>query len=145
MELNTRDIEAWAQGYLERLSPKNQRNLMRKIAQTLRQANQKRMQAQTTPDGEGWEDRKQQGSKKNRNKMFKKLRQAKHLRIRFYSDTLSIGWAGRAGKIAHTHHYGLQEQFKNGTVVAYSQRELIGITEADKALILDTILNFIEK
>lgn len=145
MEINTKDIEAWAHNYLERLNPKNQRRLLRRLAQSLRQANQQRMQAQTTPDGQRWQGRKPQGNKKNNHKMFKKLRQSKHLRVRFYSDALSIGFKGADGRIARVHHYGLKQQFENGTVVKYASRELIGISATDKAALLDALLNFIEK
>lgn len=118
---------------LERVSPANQQKLITKIGRTLKQANQKRMSTQTSPDGERWQARTRTSNGKG--KMMKKLKN--QLSIRNSGDELKIGFFGNA-KIAQTHQFGLSEQLKSG-FATYPVRELIGINDEDENTINDLV------
>lgn len=118
---------------LERVSPANQQKLMTKIGRTLKQANQKRMTAQQSPDGSVWQKRTKTSNGKG--KMMKKLKN--QLSIRNSGDELKIGFFGNA-KIAQTHQFGLSEQLKSG-FATYPVRELIGINDEDENTINDLV------
>lgn len=111
---------------LERVSPANRQKLINKIGRALKQANQKRMTAQTSPDGERWQARTPTSNGKG--KMMKKLKN--QLSIRNNGDELKVGFFGNA-KIAQTHQFGLSEQLKSG-LATYPVRELIGINDEDE-------------
>lgn len=118
---------------LQRISPANQKKLMTKIGRTLKQANQKRMTAQQSPDGSVWQKRTKTSNGKG--KMMKKLKN--QLSIRNSGDELKIGFFGNA-KIAQTHQFGLSEQLKSG-FATYPVRELIGINDEDENTINDLV------
>ncbi len=145
LETNLTELQPWLKTYLDRLSPQSRKQLLRQLGTGLRQVNQKRMTAQTDPDGQIWEARKQQphhDKKQNRKKLFLRLRQARRLRTKVFSDSLRVGFSGRAARIARIHHYGLREQLKYGPA-NYPARELIGINDIDRQMIEKMITNHI--
>ncbi len=141
---NLDDFIAWAQSYIDQLSPREQHKLLQKIAHELRQANQRRMQSQQTPDGAAWAPRKAQKGKVLRRQMFKKLRQNKNFKIKTHRNGIRLGFFGIVGRTARVHHYGLRERLQYG-LADYSARELIGVNEADKNIIKDNIINHLRE
>lgn len=119
---------------LERVSPANRQKLINKIGRSLKQANQKRMTAQTSPDGQRWQARSK--SSNGKGKMMKKLKS--QLSIKNSGDELKLGFFGSGGRLANTHHFGLSEQLKSG-FATYPVRELIGITDEDENTINELV------
>lgn len=75
-----------------------------------------------------------------RKAMFRKLRQARYLKAGSTADEAWIGFSGRAADIARTHQEGLEDApHKGGKRVRYPRRELLGLTEADRRAMLDTL------
>ena len=123
-----------------RFSPAQRRTLLTKISKYLQSANRKRMTAQTGPEGDAWQER--QGAPRNgkSTKMMAGLK--KHLKIKVSPNDASIGFAGRAGKIALIHHEGLMDAVSDGgPLVRYKVRELLGIAGDDLAALEDIILH----
>ncbi|MCF5657696.1 phage virion morphogenesis protein, partial [Pseudomonas poae] len=95
MANNLEALETWASVLLERLEPGERVKLARSIGQELRRSQQKRVMAQTNPDGSKYAPRKKrdlrgkQGRIRRRLDMFKKLRTASYLRIRGDSNAVT--------------------------------------------------------
>ena len=147
MANNLEALETWAAVLLARLEPAARNKLTRSIGQELRRSQQKRIVAQQNPDGTKYAPRKQrnlrgkQGRVRRKLAMFKKLRTASYLKVRSDSNGISIGFTGRIARIARIHQYGLKDRAERGAVdVRYTQRELLGFTDADLALIRDGLL-----
>lgn len=75
-------------------------------------------------------------------KMMRKLRTPACLRQQVARGELRLGWQGRDARLAKVHHYGLRDKLQYG-IAQYPARELIGITEADAALIRTLILEHV--
>lgn len=147
MANNLEALETWASVLLERLEPGERVKLARSIGQELRRSQQKRVMAQTNPDGSKYAPRKKrdlrgkQGRIRRRLDMFKKLRTASYLKIRGDSNAVTVGFTGRIARIAKVHQYGLKDRAERGAPdVRYDQREVLGFTEADLDLIRDGLL-----
>jgi len=133
-----RALDTWAASMLVKLQPPARRRLARELAIELRRTQQRRIASQQNPDGSPYTPRKQPTlrSRKGRIKqrkgaMFRKLRQAKHLRTRASAQEASIGFAGRVARIARVHQYGQRDRVSpGGPQVRYAQRELLGLTPA---------------
>lgn len=140
LDINIRDVEHWAESYLQRLNPSERRKFLRQLLTLLRQRNQQRMKQQVEPDGTAWAARK---NKDNNKALFKRMRLAKRFKTRFTADYGAVGFKGNTARIARIHHYGLRERFKNGAVADYEARQLLGFSKQDKKDILERILNHI--
>ncbi|WP_072281630.1 phage virion morphogenesis protein [Rappaport israeli] len=143
LEHNLDELDTWCALQMARLSPVALRRLQRDIGYHLREQNRKRIKAQTGADGQRWAPRKPDTGD-GKGKMYKKLKQNKHLKIRHTTNGLRVGWFNRVGRIARTHHYGLREELKHG-VAEYPARPLLGITAADKAGVQEIILRHLSE
>jgi phage virion morphogenesis protein len=129
-------LEGWVAPLLSRVGPAARRQLARKIGQELRRSQQGRIGEQKNPDGSAYAPRRAQAKsgRVKRGVMFRKIRQAKHLRLRATADEVSIGFFGRVARIARVHQEGLADQVsRGGAWVRYERRELLGFTEAELA------------
>jgi phage virion morphogenesis protein len=112
----------------------------------LRKSQQQRIAQQQNPDGSAFEPRKggKLRAKKGRIKrgaMFAKLRKAKYLKARGDGDTATVEFTGHAAGIAAVHQYGRADKVnKQGTVVRYPRRVLLGFSAADRELVREQIL-----
>ncbi|NMZ50168.1 phage virion morphogenesis protein [Pseudomonas poae] len=152
MANNLEALETWASVLLERLEPGERVKLARSIGQELRRSQQKRVMAQTNPDGSKYAPRKKrdlrgkQGRIRRRLDMFKKLRSASYLKIRGDSNAVTVGFTGRIARIARVHQYGLKDRAERGAPdVRYDQREILGFTDVDLDLIRSGLLNHLTK
>lgn len=69
-------------------------------------------------------------------KMFTKMSSAKYLKQKHNASAVSVGFFGSVARIARVHQYGLRDRVaKNGPEVQYEKRELLGLTEQDKTMI----------
>lgn len=138
-------LENWAEPLLAALTPAKRRTLARTIGQALRREQASRIAAQRNPDGSAYAPRKttnarlQQGA--IRRTMFEKLRTARHLRVQVDAEGVAIGWLGRTARIARIHHYGLRAEVQpGGPQVDYPARELLGLSDQQREMIRDLLL-----
>lgn len=150
-------LEDWAADLLRKLQPSQVRRLQLDIARGLRKSNAERMRAQTDPDGNRWEARKAPGQAlrskreqlrqkaKQRQPMFAKMRQARHLKARAQGDAAVVEIAGRAQRIARVHHFGDTDAVTlGGPLYEYPVRELLGIAPDDLKLMQSLIVGYFE-
>ncbi|WP_287806163.1 phage virion morphogenesis protein [Diaphorobacter sp.] len=147
-------LEAWAEGMLRKLQPAQQRRLLVDVARRLRTANAQRMRAQQDPEGQAWEPRKPPGpalrsrreqlrqQAQQRQPMFAKLRQQKHLKAHAAGAAAVVEFASRAQRIARVHHFGEEDAVNpGGPRVRYPARELLGISEDDANALRDVLVD----
>lgn len=125
---------------LATLSPAARRALARTIAKRLRASQQKRIAAQQNPHGGRYALRKpRKGLRKKA--MFNRLRRATFLKTLATDAGAALFFNARAARIARVHHFGLRDRAeKNAPLVEYEQRELLGFTAADYAMVEEVIL-----
>ncbi|WP_413503696.1 phage virion morphogenesis protein [Serratia grimesii] len=74
--------------------------------------------------------------------MFRRLRTARFLKARADAGGATVGYTGVAARIARTHQYGLRDRVnKSGAVATYPQRELLGLTKADRMAIARSVID----
>lgn len=141
-------LEDWAAPLLAKLNGPEQRQLARRIAMDLRRTQSNRIAQQRNPDGSAYEPRKpQQRKRQGRVKgMFDKLRSARLLRVQATSAAAVIAITGRAARIARVHQEGLRDQVEpGGPSVIYPRRELLGISDAERERIRDTLVDHLTR
>lgn len=76
-----------------------------------------------------------------RKAMFRKLRLGRYLKEGATADEAWVGFSGRVARIARVHQDGLDDKpAPNAKTVRYARRELLGLTEAERREIIDTLL-----
>ena len=140
-------LEDWAAGLLRQLEPASRNKLVRSLGQALRRSQQQRIITQHNPDGSRYAQRKQrnlrgkQGRVKRKVQMFQKLRTASFLKVQGDGNAISVGFTGRIARIARVHQYGLKDRAQiRAPSITYSQRQLLGFTEANIELIKNLLL-----
>lgn len=144
MDDNLHALEAWAGALLNRLSDQARKRLNTQIGRELRRRQQQRIAAQRNPDGSAYAPRSTtwKRDKKGRIKLFAKLRQARNLKVMSDASQISVGFTGRASRIARVHQYGLSDRPSPGQpAVRYPQRQLLGLTDADLTFIRDQLID----
>ncbi len=123
---------------LARLTPAARAGLARDIARSLRGSQAKRIASQQNPDGSPFEPRKPQTLRQRkgaiRRAMFTRLKMARHLKARSNASEAVVAFVGRASRIAAVHQFGLRDRVnrRGNTMAQYPQRELLGITDAER-------------
>ncbi|MFZ6873775.1 phage virion morphogenesis protein [Undibacterium sp. Di27W] len=73
--------------------------------------------------------------------MFAKLRTNANLKVKADGNEIAVGFFGRVARIARVHQFGLNDRVaKEGPVVTYAERNLIGFTSSDIETIRKSIL-----
>jgi phage virion morphogenesis protein len=127
-------------------APAARRVLAVEIAKRLREANRKRIQQQTDPDGGAFAPRLPQPPRwrkkkgRLRTRMFVKLVSARYLKAQATPNVAAVDFTASAGRIARVHHFGLEDQVKPGLRHRYAARPLLGVSAADRAAITDALL-----
>jgi phage virion morphogenesis protein len=139
------DFEQWAGALLARLAPAERRKFNLQLARELRRRQQARVAEQKNPDGSAWEPRQrlrqQRGRIKRRAKMYMKMRQARHMKIRATADAAIVEFTGHDAWIARVAQYGLVDRVSpNGPRVRYPKRELLGFSDADREWVRDFVI-----
>ena len=151
MSEDLRALEDWAGALLAKLEPKERRQLNQGIARDLRRSQQQRIAAQRNPDGTPYAPRKARQplrSKQRRvkQKMFTKLRQARHLKLQSDASSIALGFLARTARLARVHQYGLRDRpGRNSPAVQYNRRELLGLASADLEMIRDRLLDHLAR
>lgn len=138
-------LEDWAAPLLAKISPAEQRKLVRSIALDLRKRQTARIKAQQNPDGSAFAPRKPQPDRYKKpgqiQQMFGKLRMAKRLKVLRDGQGPAVGIVGRSARIARVHQYGLRDAVQpGGKEVQYPERILLGFTDDDAERIRDLLL-----
>ena len=132
---------------LKQLSDSERRKLEMHIARKLRASQKKRITSQKNPDGSAYVPRKERlRDKKNKikNKMFNVIKNAKYMRTERTAQGLAIGFTGRVAFIARVHHFGLKDKVdRDGPVVKYASRELLGFTDEEIKMIENDVLDYL--
>lgn len=138
-------LEEWAGALLSRLDPAARRKIAVDVARELRRSQQKRIKEQRNPDGSAYEARRprlrERGGRVKQKAMFAKLRTARFLKIETNGSGLGIGFVGRVARLARIHQEGqTSEVQRGGPSHAYPVRQLLGLTNADREMIRDKLL-----
>ena len=137
-------------GLLAALSPAGRRKLAGEIAKQLRTAQQQRIKQQKAPDGSPYQARKRQPlrAKKGRIKraMFQKLRANRYMKASGRENGAVVEFTGKVQRIARVHQYGLKERPNaHAQDVQYAERQLLGFSGEDKALVQNLLLRHISQ
>lgn len=149
MSADFTDVQDWAAGLLARLKPAELRKAKLRIAQELRRTESQRIGAQVDPDGQRYTPRKARKNLRGkkgtiRRKMFARLRTAQHLRAGVTEDAATVGFKGRASRIAWVHQRGLRDRTAPGAPdVRYPVRRLLGFSKESRERVLDTLADFL--
>ena len=135
-------LEDWVAPLLARLSPVESRRLALAMARELRAQQQRTMAAQTAPDGSAWQPRKppardarggiRRAAQRGRLRaaMFTGLRRSKWMKASATPAEATVGFVGRAARIAALHHWGGPDKVTpQGPVYDYPARPLLGIPD----------------
>lgn len=137
-------LEDWATPLLQKLSASERRKLAIQLARKLRHSQQQRIKDQKNPDGSDYAPRKaqQKQGRIKRRAMFARLRQNRYLRTQADAHELTVGFVGRVSRLARVHQEGLRDRIRRGgPEVRYEQRQLLGYSAADEAMILDMLVD----
>ena len=138
-QTNLDELLEWSKQTIELMAPARRRMLIRKLLMILRQRNLVRMRQNVGPGGEPWQERKKRRAKNQSKKMMLGLAKAKRLRLLANADSGSMGFGNNI--IALVHHYGLLDKVSpNGPTVKYPERQLLGISEDDENLLMQTLV-----
>jgi phage virion morphogenesis protein len=147
-------LATWAEALLTKLSPAQRRQLLYKTAQDLRRSQAQRIKNQQAPDGTTYTPRKHRKNlrgkqgliKRQKAEMFTKLRTTKHLKTQHDAQQLTVGFLGRVARIARVHQEGLKDKVaRNGVDYQYPERQLLGLSFIDHALVRESLLRHLEK
>lgn len=151
------ELERYLAAYLTRLGPAQRKRVAHRIGQELRRANARRIAANVQPDGSSMEPRKRRkrlrdraGKVRRTAKMFPKIRLAKSMRVRSTPDDVEVGfYNAMIASTARAHQFGLTDfvgRTADGRTVRtrYPVRVLLGFSEEDREVIIDTALKSLE-
>ncbi|WFR81095.1 phage virion morphogenesis protein [Janthinobacterium rivuli] len=154
MSEDLRALEAWAGALLAKLQPAQRRAINHKVAIDLRRSQAQRIKAQQGPDGAAYPARKRRKEFKGKNgrikrqkaAMFAKIRTAKHLKVKATGDQIEVGFFGWVARVARVHQFGWQDRVKKkGATYSYPARPLLGISDANRDSIRNSLLKYFEK
>ncbi|MGS0979593.1 phage virion morphogenesis protein [Burkholderia glumae] len=141
--------EDWAAGLLGQLTSAQRAVLAKGLAVELRRRQSRRIAEARNPDGSRYAPRKPQARRKKgriRRAMFAKLRTARFLKTASTADASVLHFTRQVERIARVHQEGLRDRVeRNGPVVQYPVRELLGLAEADFSVISDLILDHLSR
>ncbi|MGN7788732.1 phage virion morphogenesis protein [Enterobacter sp. 22452] len=136
-------------GLLAALSPAGRRKLAGDIAKELRKSQQQRIKQQKAPDGSPYQARKRQPlrAKAGRIKraMFQKLRTSRYMKASGRENSAVVEFTGKVQRIARIHQHGLKDRPNpHSRDVQYAERQLLGISQAEKHLIEILVVKYIK-
>ncbi|KVF15034.1 phage virion morphogenesis protein [Burkholderia cepacia] len=141
--------EDWASGLLGQLSPAQRVVLAKGLAGELRRRHSRRIAEARNPDGSRFAPRKPQARRKKgriRRAMFAKLRTARFLKTAATADASVLHFTRQVERIARVHQEGLRDRVeRNGPIVQYPVRELLGLADVDVDRIADIVLDFLSR
>lgn len=149
MSEDLRALESWAGALLTKLQPAQRRAINYKVAIDLRRSQAQRIKSQQAPDGAQYASRKKRKELRGKNgrikrqkaEMFSKIRTARYLKVKASGDQLEVGFVSRVARVARVHQFGEDDRVSSrGPTYSYPARPLLGFSEADRALVRDSLL-----
>ena len=149
MSEDLRALESWAGALLAKLQPAQRRAINYKVAIDLRRSQAQRIKSQQAPDGAAYSTRKKRKElrgksgriKRQKAEMFSKIRTARYLKVKASGDQLEVGFVSRVARVARVHQFGEEDRVSpRGPTYSYPARPLLGFSEADRALVRDSLL-----
>lgn len=142
-------LDEWADSMLAKFTPAARKRLAQQIARDLRRSQMQRIARQENPDGSAFAPRRprvRNGKRVTlRRKMFPKLRQAKHLKLKVSNESISLMYLGRTGRLARIHQYGLRDRAQAGAPeTQYDKRVLLGMSADDYDMIRAHLIDHLE-
>ncbi|UVS89114.1 phage virion morphogenesis protein [Burkholderia glumae] len=141
--------EDWASGLLGQLTAAQRVVLAKGLATELRRRHSRRIAEARNPDGSRYAPRKPQARRKKgriRRSMFAKLRTARFLKTTSTADASVLHFTRQVERIARVHQEGLRDRVeRNGPVVQYPARELLGLADEDIDGIAEHVLAFLAR
>ncbi|RBJ76907.1 phage virion morphogenesis protein [Pseudomonas sp. MWU12-2534b] len=141
--------EEWASGLLGQLTSAQRTVLAKGLAAELRRRHSRRIAEARNPDGSRYAPRKPQARRKKgriRRAMFAKLRTARFLKTASTADASVLYFTRQVERIARVHQEGLRDRVeRNGPVVQYPVRVLLGQADADIDRIANVVLDFLAR
>lgn len=147
-------LEDLAGALLRNVAPAERRTLLRTVAREIAKSQRTRIAAQMQPDGTPFAPRKAKDQPKGRLRqrgrikraaMFRKLRLGKHLLAGATDTEAWIGFSGSAARVARIHQEGRDDAPSKGQPkVRYAKREILGMTDADRQIMLSATLTFLK-
>lgn len=144
-------LEAWCSSLLTNLSSSARRSLARDIARELRPSQAKRIAAQQNPEGSKYEPRKPQKFRRKkgslRRTMFAKMRTSKFLKTEATPEKAVVKFAEQVQRIGEVHQFGLRDKVnrRKRIEIKYPSRQLLGITDSEKEMVKDQVINHLAK
>ncbi|HEX8446282.1 MAG TPA: phage virion morphogenesis protein [Sphingomonas sp.] len=143
-------LEDLAGALLRGVAPAERRTLLRTVAREIAKSQRTRIAAQIQPDGTPFAPRKAKDQPKGRLRrkgrikraaMFRRLRLAKHLQAGATDREAWIGFSGEAARVARIHQEGREDAPAKGQAkVRYAKREILGLTDTERKIMLDAVL-----
>ena len=147
------DIDLRIASLLEQVAAPGRKAIARKLGTELRRANGKRIRDNIEPDGGAMIPRQPRARGKGLRarigpealrgeKMFRDAGGVKFLRARPTDQGAKIGFAGAMARIMAVHQFGQSDTVTRDPAsprAKYPIREVLGITDADRAKILDLL------
>lgn len=142
IDANFDQLDPFLARFLDALSPRERRNLLTNLGQSLRRSNSRRIAANVEPDGSPMAPRKRRRGQA-RGKMFPRLRLARNLKVRPTPDEVELSF-GYGAKAAEEHHFGLVGNVgktRDGRTIRarYTARLLLGLGDRDESEMLSAI------
>ncbi|HDR9158472.1 TPA: phage virion morphogenesis protein [Burkholderia vietnamiensis] len=141
--------EDWASGLLGQLTAAQRSVLAKGLAAELRRRHSRRIAEARNPDGSRYAPRKPQARRNKgriRRAMFAKLRTARFLKTASTADASVLHFTRQVERIARAHQEGLRDRVeRNGPIVQYPVRELLGMADADITAISELILDYLSR
>ncbi|QRM24281.1 phage virion morphogenesis protein [Burkholderia pseudomallei] len=142
-------VEEWASALLGQLTSAQRARLAKELAAELRRRQSRRIAEARNPDGSRYAPRKPQARRKKgriRRAMFAKLRTARFLKTASSADASVLHFTRDVERIARVHQEGLRDRVqRDGPIVQYPARELLGLADADVERIADVVLDFLSR
>lgn len=143
-------LDSWLEPLIAKLNIRQRRQLLRKIGTEMRRRTAERIAAQRNPDATPFVPRKaqpawrQKQGRIKRSAMFGRIRKPAFLKMQSTDNEAAVGFAGRTGRIAKAHQFGLRDKVSpNGKSYDYPKRELLGFGEHDRQWITNMIMDFL--
>lgn len=150
MSDDLRALESWAGALLAKLQPAQRRAINHKVAIDLRRSQAQRIKSQQAPDGAAYTARKKRKElrgksgriKRQKAAMFSKIRTSRYLKVKATGDQLEVGFVSRVARVARVHQFGEDDRVSpRGPVYSYPVRRLLGLNEADRICIRESLLH----
>lgn len=142
--MEIQQLDTHLKALLHRFEASERKEILCTVAKQIRTNQQKRIAAQQNPDGTSFIPRIARKAKGRmiKRKLFVKMKTARFFKVQVNQDEASIGFSGKTGAIAEIHQHGKVGTVdkKSGIKTRYHQRQLLGLTDEDKAILENEIL-----